>query len=449
MSVVARGRYLIEGGTVLSMDPEIGLLDQGSVLIDDGRILMVAPEVDAADAAGAEVVDAAGQIVMPGLIESHFHMWSSVGRNFIAEGYEYFPVKWDTAPHYRPEDYYASVLLSAVGALSAGITTVHNWSHNILSPAHADAELQAHRDSLIRARYSYGHRDSLPLDEALDFTDIDRVREEWFGEAGGLDGLVHLGVNLRGPDIGGMDIFEREMEEATERSLPVSIHAEQGGVSKIDAPALEAAGYLGPQLLICHYLPARDVDMEAMARTGTSLSYAVHSELRMAVAGDPRDALLRFRDAGVTVSLSIDATSIAPIDMFEAMTVAWNMGIPWEGTPSAEREPLTFRQCIEMATIDGAKALGIDDQVGSLTPGKRADLISIRGGDLNVAPVADVESTVVRSVRASNVDSVMVDGRFLKRGGELVVHDAARIVAMAEESAMAVRRRSGGRLAPD
>jgi len=222
----------------------------------------------------------------------------------------------------------------------------------------------------------------------------------------------------------------------------------QGGSTKVDATELEKAGYLGPDFLICHYLAARDADREAMARTATPLSYTVHSELRLGEAGDPREALLRFRDAGVTVSLSIDATSIAPVNLFEAMSVAWNMGIPWEGTPTAGMDPVTFRQCIEMATINGARTLGLEGQVGSLTAGKRADLILVRARDINVAPVADVESTIVRSVTPANVDSVMIDGRFLKRDGRLIAHDVERIVGQAEESALAIRARAGGRLAP-
>src|SRR5690606_34580012 len=333
--------------------------------------------------------------------------------------------------------------------LNAGITTIHNWSHNTRTPDHADAELRAHRESMVRARYSYGHRDMLPVDEDLDFTDIDRVASVWFASPDPLEGLVHLGINLRGPDLGDEDVFHREMAQARERGIPVSIHTMQGGSTKVDAVELENHGYLdGPSFLICHFLAARDADMEAMARTATPLSYTVHSELRLGEAGDPREALLRFRDAGVTVSLSIDATSIAPVNLFEAMSVAWNMGIPWEGTPTAGMDPVTFRQCIEMATINGARTLGLEGQVGSLTAGKRADLILVRARDINVAPVADVESTIVRSVTPANVDSVMINGRFLKRDGRLIAHDVERIVGQAEESALAIRARAGGRLAP-
>jgi cytosine/adenosine deaminase-related metal-dependent hydrolase len=440
-----RGEYLIRGGAVLSMDPDIGILAAGDMHVRDGAIVAVAPRP--IEAHGAEVVPAEGMIVMPGLIETHFHMWSAIGRNFVSEGFEYFPAKWATAAHYEPEDFHASVLLGLVECLNAGITTVHNWSHNTRTPAHADAELSAHRDGLVRARYAYGHRDMLPVDEALDFTDIDRVRGEWFGARSPFEGLVHLGVNLRGPDLGEMGVFDAEMRDALDRGLPAAIHTVQGGSTEVSAPALEDRGYLGPDFLIAHFLAATQADRDAMARTGTPLSYTVHSELRLGDAGDARAALLRMLDAGVTVSLSIDATSIAPVNLFEAMSVAWNLGIPWLGSDTAELPALTFRRCLEMATIDGARALGLADLTGSLTPGKRADIILIRGTDLNIAPVVDVESSVVRSATPANVDTVLVDGRILKRGGRLTAHDTERVVRAATEAADRVRDRAGGRLA--
>lgn len=432
-----RGTILIDGGTVVSVDSDIGIIERGQVLIDDGAIVEVGTGISAPE---AERIDATDMIVMPGLVDSHFHMWSGIGRNFVSEGYGYFPAKWDTGPHYRPDDYYISVLLASVEALNAGITTVHNWSHNIMTPEHADAELRAHTDALIRARYSYGHRDGLPADEPLSFDDIDRVHAQWF--TGAAAGLLTLGVNLRGPDIADPDVFPVEMARAQERGLPVSIHAEQGGSTRIVAAELERLGYLGPDFLICHYMPATDDDMQVMARTQTPLSYAVHSELNLGVAGDPRDALLRFRDAGVTISLSIDATSIAPVNLFEAMNVAWNMGIPWEGTRTADTAPLSFAQVIEMATINGARALNLERLTGSLTPGKRADVIALRTTDLNIAPVVDVESSIVRSATPANVDTVIVDGRIVKRSGQLVAHDARRIVAEAIAAAAGVRERA-------
>lgn len=438
------GDVLISGGTVVSVDPGIGTVVGADVLVRDGRIDRIGR---LGRVPGVERIDATRMIVMPGLIDSHFHMWSSLGRNFITEGYEYFPAKWATAALYEPDDFYRSVALGLAEGLNAGITTVHNWSHNTRTPAHADAELSAHRDIPARARYAYGHRDGLPADEALDFRDIDRVRRQWFDADPAFAGRVHLGVNLRGPDLGSMTSFDREMADATARHLPVAIHTVQGGSTAVDATELERKGYLGPQFLIAHFLAAREEDRAALAKTGTPLSYAVHSELRLGDAGDARAALLRFVRAGVSVSFSIDATSIAPVDLFQAMNVAWNMGIPWQGSPTAALPAVTFRQCLEMATIYGARALGLERETGSLTPGKLADVVLIRADDLNVAPLAAVESAVVRSVTPANVDTVLVGGRIVKRGGELVGLDAGRIVAAASEAAAGLRQRAGGRLA--
>jgi cytosine/adenosine deaminase-related metal-dependent hydrolase len=441
-----RGAYLIKDGMIVSVDPEIGLLSRGDVLVRDGAIIDVGTGLTAE---GTEVIDASRMIVMPGLVETHFHMWSSIGRNFVMDdGFEYFPAKSATAPIYEPDDFYRSVRLGLVDALNSGITTVHNWSHNTRTPAHADAELRAHRDVRVRARYSYGHTDGLPVAEPLSFADIDRVRDEWFGASCPLEGLVHLAVNLRGPDLSEFGVFIAEMEEALQRALPVSIHTEQGGGTAVRAADLEKRGYLGPNLLIAHFLAATQADREAMARTATPLTYSVHSELRLGEAGDPRGALLKMLAAGVNVALSVDATSLAPVNLFEAMNVAWNIAIPWQGTDTAELEPLSLRRCIELATMGGARALGLADQIGSLTPGKRADVILIRADDINIAPVADVESAIVRCATPANVDTVMIDGRILKRSG-MIVYDVASIVREAALAAEAVRRRAGGRLGPD
>jgi cytosine/adenosine deaminase-related metal-dependent hydrolase len=237
------------------------------------------------------------------------------------------------------------------------------------------------------------------------------------------------------------------MEQARARRLPVAIHTVQGATTAVDAVDLERKGYLGPEFLIAHFLAATAADRAALARTGTPLSFAVHSELRLGEAGDARAALLEMLAAGVSVSFSIDATSIAPVDLFQAMNVAWNMGIPWQGSPSAGLPALTFERCLEIATINGARALGLAEITGSLSPGKAADLLLVRAQDINVAPLAAVESAIVRAVTPANVDSVLVNGRFVKRAGELVGIDVGAVVRDATAAADGIRERAGGRLA--
>jgi cytosine/adenosine deaminase-related metal-dependent hydrolase len=329
-----------------------------------------------------------------------------------------------------------------------GVTTVHNWSHNNRGPAHVDAELRAHKESRLRARYSMGHIDRLPPDVVNTYDDLDRVQKEWFADPSRLGGLVHLGANLRAMVQSEPQVFHKEMEFMLKRGLPVAIHASQTRPNSDDAADYEKRGYLGPKFLFCHYLAATDSDRAAMKRTNTPLSFSIHSELRLGEHGDPRVALLKARAAGLTVSLSSDASSIAPPNMLEAMRFAWNVCVPWKFTESETYPLLGFVEVIEMATINGARALGLGDVTGSLTPGKRADLILIRTTDLNIAPMSNIETTVVQSAQASNVDSVMVDGRFVKRGGKLIGFDVPGIVERAQRSSLRIRQSAGKPLVP-
>jgi cytosine/adenosine deaminase-related metal-dependent hydrolase len=441
-----KGSYLIRGGAVITVDRAIGTLPKADVLVRDGRIEKIA---DGIEAEGVEVIDAADMIVMPGLIDTHYHMWSTLGRNFVSDGgYEYFQAKWATAALYDADDFYRSVRLGLAELANSGVTTVHNWSHNNRSPAHVDAELKAHQDSGLRARYAMGHIDKMPVDQVNRYEDLPRVREEWFADPSRLQGLVHLGVNLRGAIQSNVEVFYQEMETMLKLGLPVAIHASQAEPNSDDAADYERRGFLGPNFLFCHYITATDSDREAMARTGTPLSFATLSELRLGETGDARRALLKMREAGISVSLSSDASSLVPPNMLENMRVTWNMGVPWQGTDTAHLAPIGLSEIIEMATINGAKALGLGNVTGSLTPGKQADIILIRANDLNTAPMANIETTVVMGATAANVDTVMVDGRILKRAGKLVDCDVAEVVGQAKRSAMRIRTAAGGILAP-
>lgn len=243
-------------------------------------------------------------------------------------------------------------------------------------------------------------------------------------------------------------VFHEEMQQMLRRGLAVSIHASQTRPNSDDAADYERRGYLGPKFLFCHYIAATDSDREAMARTNTPLSFATHSEFRLGLHGDARTALMKARAAGVSVSLSSDASSIAPPNMFENMRFTWNMCIPWKETDTEDLPPLGFCEAIEMATINGARALGLGDVTGSLTPGKRADLILIRTNDINITPLANIETTVVQSATPANVDTVMVDGRIIKQRGQLVGFDVGGIVDRAKQSALRIRTSAGGILAP-
>ncbi|MNQ01204.1 Atrazine chlorohydrolase [compost metagenome] len=434
-----RGNYLIRNGAIITVDRAKGVLPRADVWVRNGVIEKIGRGLSAP--AGAEIIDATDMIVMPGFVNSHYHMWSAIGRSFTARdgGFSYYPAKNATSTLYTPDDFYNSVMLGCAELANGGTTTVHNWSHNTRSPAHADAELRAHQHALLRARYAYGHVDKMPADELNRYDDLARVRREWFGERSPFDGLVHLGLNLRGPQQSTDAVFHEEMKAAKASGLPVAIHAPQEAPNNVDAVDYERRGYLGPDFMLAHYVPASTADLAAMARTKTPLSFATHSELRLSSTGDARAALFAMRNAGLTISLSSDATSIAPPDMFEAMRFTWNLGVPWAGTPSAQSKAVGVPEAIEMATLNGAIAMGLGDVTGSITEGKRADLILVRTQDLNMGPVGNVETAIVQSGSAANVDTVMVDGRIVKRNGRLLAYDTRGIMRRARQSADRIR----------
>src|SRR5689334_21396 len=202
-SLPARGEIVIRGATVLTMDPAVPDLASGDVHVRDGTIVAVAQKVAAP---GAEVIDGAGMICIPGFIDTHFHMWNALFRPFVradVPALGYFPVTARLGPLMRPEDSYRSVRLAATDAIAAGITTVHNWSHNTRSPEHAEAELSAMRDMGIRRRFAYGTPVGMPDDAPMDLAGLARVKKSWMPDK---DGLLTLGIcsrNLGALTIGG------------------------------------------------------------------------------------------------------------------------------------------------------------------------------------------------------------------------------------------------------
>ena len=178
---------------------------------------------------------------------------------------------------------------------------------------------------MLRARYSYGHVDQMPRNEPLSYMDIDRVRQSYFASGSAFEGLVTFGVNLRGLSQSDEPTYFEDMRQARERKLKVcdSIQDNRPPTRSMLRITINAGGS-GQDLLICHYIPASDSDAAVMARTKTPLSFATLSEMRLSGTGDPRAALMRMRKAGVLISLSFDATSIAPLNMFETMRMTWN-----------------------------------------------------------------------------------------------------------------------------
>lgn len=422
--------YLIQGARVLSMDATIGDLARADILVSGGQIQAVGENLTAPP--GATVLDGTDRLVLPGFVDTHWHMWTSLFRGYTnhTPDRNYIAVRNRLGHHVTPQDVYACVRLTLVEALNAGFTTVHDWAHNMNSPAHADETVRAHRDVPLRARFSYGAPHWLKSDQTMDLAEVRRVRDDHFG---GDTRLLHMGVAMRGPEFGGStpEVWRREWGHARELGLPITVHvAEFFDTTQWQAIAkLHHDGLLGPDVQLVHAVHVTPDERDMIRDSGSHVSITPTVE---ALAGMGVPGISEFLQAGVLLGLSIDVSATSnPADMFSLMrtTMALERYRTYQrrghtATDTTLRQlsqVLTPRKLLEMATIDGARALGLGDITGSITPGKRADLIvvSLDDANLNPTPNADPYQLLVYFGQPSNVETVMVDGRLLKHQGRL------------------------------
>ena len=423
-------RLLLRGGHVLSMDPRIGDIYGGDVLIEGDRIAEVAPSIEAGD---AQVVDAAGCIVIPGFIDSHRHTWETVIRGIapdVSLG-GYFDIVLDQlAPAYRPEDVYAGNYLGSLEAIDAGVTTLLDWSHISNTPEHADEAIRGLADARLRAVYCYGNPNTSLADWWYTSTleapeDIRRVRDRYFSSD---EGLMTLAMGTRGPGFCTPEVVRHDWELARDVGAPISVHVGMGPYAGRFSMVkqLDELGLLGPDTTYIHCNYLSDEEFKLIADTGGKVSIAPTVEMIMGHGTPPTAKALAH---GLRPSLSIDVVTTVPGDMFTQMRFlfAQDRLLAHEAAFAAgsEEEPklLTSREVLEFATIEGARVCGIEERTGSLTPGKQADVVLVRGDDTNTYPVIDPVSTLVLQADTRNVDTVVVAGKVLKRGGKLVDAD--------------------------
>jgi 5-methylthioadenosine/S-adenosylhomocysteine deaminase len=426
-------RVLLRGGHVLSMDPDIGDVYGGDVLIEDDRIAAVGQSLEVGE---AETIDASGCILIPGFIDSHRHTWETVIRGIapdVSLG-GYFDIVLDQlAPAYRPQDVYAGNYLGSLEAIDAGVTTVLDWSHINNSPDHTDEAIRGLGDARLRAVYAYGNPNTSLADWWYTSTltspeDIRRLRDQYFSSE---DGLLTLAMGTRGPGFCTDEVVRHDWELARDVGAPISVHVGMGPYAGRFAMVenLRRLDLLYPDTTYIHCNYLSDEEFDLIAESGGKVSIAPSVEMIMGHGTPPTAKALAH---GLRPSLSIDVVTTVSGDMFTQMRFlfASDRLICHEDAFAAnsETEPvlLTSRQVLEFATIEGARVCGLEDRTGSLTPGKQADVVLIRGDDTNTYPVIDPVSTVVLQADTRNVDTVFVAGEPLKRGGQLVGADLRR-----------------------
>ncbi len=423
--------YVIRGGHVLSMDSALGDFPVGDVHVRNGSIVAVGRDIAAA---GADVVDARDMIVMPGFIDTHSHLWNAFLRGSVRGDdplLGYFPTTNRAAPLCTPEDAYNSVRLAIAEGLLSGVTSVNNFSHNTRSKEHADAEIRAALETGVRSRFSHGPGGR---DGRINVQDIRRVKDEW----GTRSPLLTLGVNLTLPapavlKANGDSPFVDEVKFARELGLPISLHfgnTANGLVSYIDG-----RGGLGPDFLLIHMQGLTAEDRKLLVARKVKLSMSPAIEIPYSTVRNGYIQFAELEELGAQLSLSIDASSAsASTDFFTVMRA-----LLWAHKQRSDTKlQLTPKRIVELATIEGARALGLDDRTGSLTPGKRADIILIRRNDPNIVPVFEPYNSLVYSGQPVNVDTVIVDGAVLVRSNKLTRLDIGQVVKASVASATRV-----------
>ena len=442
-------KRLIAGGQVITMDPAIGN-GRFNVLIENDRIVAVGPDVQSAD---AQHIDATGCIVIPGLINAHMHTWQTALRGVTANWTlpTYFrSVHAGLATSFTPDDLYIGTLVGALNQLNLGTTTLGDWCHNNPTPTHTDRAIDGLLESGIRAVYFHGSPKPDPKPGQKHFSEIPHPRSEierlLKSRFTNRDGLVTLGMAILGPHYSTYEVSEHDFLLAAEFELIASMHCAGLEPKTPDGwERLAEQGLLGPTTNIVHGNNLTDAQLRMMLDRGVTFSVAPETEMTQ---GHGHPITGRLRDAGSAPSLGVDLESAIAGDMFTVARIALasqraldNAQARTETGQLPAQSTISTSDALSWITIRGAEALGLQDRVGSLTPGKQADVVLIRADGLSMRPVHDPVSAVVMQASAAHIDTVLVAGEFKKRDGQLLYEHVEQRLAELDASGVGITQR--------
>ncbi len=413
-------RTLFKGGTVVTMDANVPNLVNGDVQVEGTRISAIGPNLQAED---AEVIDATGTIVMPGLINAHHHAWLGVMRRLMPDVddlFAYIGVVAETlGAHYRPLDMFLSTKLTAVASLDAGITTIIDACHNSRSPEHTDAALDALAQTGIRALHMAGPAMDKKASSAHFPASLARLASNW----------NNSGSRVRVGLFGQLNLEWWKVA----RDLNMSILTEFiGDLAKL-SPEFAGKGVLGPHNIFNHCTRVPQETWKLLADAGVNITVNPRSDALFGF-DDETFAYQQAVDHGLMPALGIDLDTAFGSDMFGEMHALFGQQRcamryrRFRGEADVPA-PISVEQVLQAATVNGARAAGLEGQIGTLTPGKQADIIMVRTDGVAVFPVTNAVGTIVQAVERSDVDTVMVVGELRKRGGQLIGVDLDKLNA--------------------
>ena len=431
----ARGEFTVTGAYVMTMDNALGDVASGSVHVKNGEIVAVGKDVTG----DGLKIDGTGMIVMPGLVETHWHMWNTLFRSFAGDKPEegYFPTVARFGQQMNADDIFHSTRLSAAEAINSGMTFVHSWCHNVRSTAHAEADIRALAEVGIRARHSCGWPQGLPDTQAADQAPLESLAKDW--KRWSNEGLITLGMAWRGQFRAGPikpEVYRTEFDNARRLGLPVTVHVASARKAVDQIELLYKAKLMGKDVQLIHTLSANAAELDMIKESGSPVSCSPGSELRIGY-GYPQ--ISEMLGKGIPLGISVDTSALTgSSNLFGVLKLARDC----ENAKAESEFRMTARKALELGTIEGARSMGMDDVIGSLKPGKRADLIAISPNALNMAVMTDPAHLVLEATGPENVDTVVVDGRILKRGGKLVALNTPEVIAGASGALAGIRERT-------
>ena len=422
------GRPVVfRGGTVLTLDDSRQVLTGSDVLVVEDRIAAVGPELPVPDA--AIEIDATGGIVMPGMIDTHRHMWQTAMRGYgadwtLTQYFVWYYLEWGKA--FRPQDVYAGNLLGAIEAIDAGVTTTVDWSHGLQTVEHAEAATDALRAVPGRFVLAYGNIQQAPAEwtASPEFRDFAHRH---------IPGNDMLGFQLAFDVTGDPAFPERPaFEVARELGVPVTTHAGVWGATNDDGIRLmHEHGFMTPQTVYVHAATLSQDSYQRIAATGGSASVSTESEQSAGQGYPPTWAL---RQHGIPVSLSMDTSVWWSGDLFSAMRTTLGADRSREHLEAhvkgetVTNSSLRADQVVEWATRGGAKALGRESTLGSLEVGKKADVVLLKNDFSPVSfPILYPYGHVAFQAQRGDVHTVIVDGRVVKSEGRLTGVDLGAV----------------------
>lgn len=417
-------RLLLRGGTVITMVRDRPDAERLDILVENGRIAAMAEHLEETD---AEIIDFSGRILMPGLVNSHLHSWQAalrcIGSDWTLLQY-LAKTHGGLASHYQPEDMHIAALACALNQINCGTTTLGDWSHNARTPEHADATLQGLAKSGIRAVFFHGMSHRLS-ERAHPAAEIDRLLA---GPIARHD-LLNLGMAIPGPQLSSAKVAIADFLTARDRGLLVSMH-QSGGRPGASWEAVRDAGLIGPLTNIVHGNDIPDEWLKSFVDAGTTFTVTPENELGQG-HGFPVTGRLMRLGASPSLGTDIDTAVSGEVLIAARIALAQQRGHDHEQQRRATglfspAPTITSKQALAWSTTEGARALGLADRIGQLTPGMQADLVAIDTRALNLWPAHDPVAAALQASIA-NIEAVMIAGRWRKRDHVLVDVDVGMV----------------------